>query len=234
MADLLWAMTSYLQAWWYGSTTAREEPQRTLDSRPPSLFNASFESSAPRPVPTPEVSMSISSPEETQAAIDIQVDDIEDDTPPAFPSRYSIQRSSGSAQGTRASASSDQGIMPPPPLPLTAHSSPFGAGDISASLSTTRLSRPATASTTSLRSLPSSNTLSVPSITRGSASTLKPPPTTARAPQASSKRQKVVLTPGHSPLDWAALKASGQDLRVGTFSLTPMSHRYLCFALYYN
>lgn len=27
-------------------------------------------------------------------------------------------------------------------------------------------------------------------------------------------RQKVILEPGHSPLDWARLKSSGKDLRV--------------------
>ncbi|KAI0303645.1 cytochrome b5 [Multifurca ochricompacta] len=44
-----------------------------------------------------------------------------------------------------------------------------------------------------------------------------PPPTTTRPPAQlakSKKREKVVLAPGHSPLDWAALKTSGTDLRV--------------------
>ncbi|SAL95276.1 hypothetical protein [Absidia glauca] len=35
----------------------------------------------------------------------------------------------------------------------------------------------------------------------------------AATPQ-SKRRQKVKLEPGHSPLDWARLKTSGQDLRV--------------------
>ena len=55
-----------------------------------------------------------------------------------------------------------------------------------------------------------------------SASSLMPPPTTTRPPtQAtkSKKREKVVLAPGHSPLDWAALKTSGTDLRVGPRSI---------------
>ncbi|ORZ08094.1 cytochrome b5-like heme/steroid binding domain-containing protein [Absidia repens] len=34
----------------------------------------------------------------------------------------------------------------------------------------------------------------------------------AATPQ-SKRRQKVMLEPGHSPLDWARLKSSGQDLR---------------------
>ncbi|KAF8257543.1 hypothetical protein EI94DRAFT_1757766, partial [Lactarius quietus] len=35
----------------------------------------------------------------------------------------------------------------------------------------------------------------------------------------SKKREKVILAPGHSPLDWAALKTSGADLRGGATSL---------------
>ena len=49
------------------------------------------------------------------------------------------------------------------------------------------------------------------------ASSLMPPPTTTKPPVQLSKsreRAKVVLAPGHSPLDWAALKSSGADLRV--------------------
>ncbi|KAH9177377.1 cytochrome b5 [Lactarius sanguifluus] len=55
-----------------------------------------------------------------------------------------------------------------------------------------------------------------------SGSSLMPPPTTTRPPtQAtkSKKREKVALAPGHSPLDWAALKTSGADLRGGATSL---------------
>ncbi|CAO3599256.1 unnamed protein product [Absidia cylindrospora] len=40
----------------------------------------------------------------------------------------------------------------------------------------------------------------------------------AATPQ-SKRRQKVMLEPGHSPLDWARLKSSGQDLRVGEQNL---------------
>jgi len=40
---------------------------------------------------------------------------------------------------------------------------------------------------------------------------LKPPPTTTSKPKPRSR--KVALAPGHSPLDWARLKSSGQDLR---------------------
>jgi hypothetical protein len=43
-------------------------------------------------------------------------------------------------------------------------------------------------------------------------SSLAVPLTTTKRPP--KKREKVALAPGHSPLDWAILKASGQDLRV--------------------
>jgi hypothetical protein len=46
-------------------------------------------------------------------------------------------------------------------------------------------------------------------------SSLAPPPSTTKAPTKRTKlSRKVALAPGHSPLDWANLKASGQDLRV--------------------
>ena len=45
-------------------------------------------------------------------------------------------------------------------------------------------------------------------------STLAVPFTTTKPPNKNRKREKVALAPGHSPLDWARLKASGQDLRV--------------------
>ncbi|EPT01683.1 hypothetical protein FOMPIDRAFT_1023161 [Fomitopsis schrenkii] len=40
-----------------------------------------------------------------------------------------------------------------------------------------------------------------------------PPTTTKPPPKPSAKRGKVMLAPGHGPLDWANLKKSGQDLR---------------------
>ncbi|KAF7771606.1 hypothetical protein Agabi119p4_5917 [Agaricus bisporus var. burnettii] len=43
------------------------------------------------------------------------------------------------------------------------------------------------------------------------------PLTTTKKP-ATKKREKVALAPGHSPMDWANLKTSGQDLR-GTHTL---------------
>jgi len=45
----------------------------------------------------------------------------------------------------------------------------------------------------------------------GSGSSLALPQTTTKPPK---KSRKVALAPGHSTLDWAALKESGKDLRV--------------------
>ncbi len=44
-----------------------------------------------------------------------------------------------------------------------------------------------------------------------------PPRTEKRPPKPSKKRGKVALAPGYGPLDWAALKSSGSDLRVSVF-----------------
>ncbi|KAF9479597.1 cytochrome b5 [Pholiota conissans] len=50
------------------------------------------------------------------------------------------------------------------------------------------------------------------------------PPTTTKIPSKPKKSAKVALAPGHSPLDWAALKASGTDLRgVDTLMRIPPS-----------
>ncbi|KAJ8457186.1 hypothetical protein ONZ45_g18413 [Pleurotus djamor] len=56
-------------------------------------------------------------------------------------------------------------------------------------------------------------------------STLALPPSTTKPPtKPSKKREKVALAPGHSPLDWASLKASGEDLRgVDTLMRIPPS-----------
>jgi hypothetical protein len=42
------------------------------------------------------------------------------------------------------------------------------------------------------------------------------PLTTTKRPS-SKKRGQVALAPGHSPMDWANLKSSGRDLRVGRY-----------------
>ncbi|KAF5340878.1 hypothetical protein D9758_012154 [Tetrapyrgos nigripes] len=118
----------------------------------------------------------------------------DNDIPPAFPAISSAQRLSSSSKSSSSATSSSNGIpkilsdsqlMPPPPLPA---SRVPGVG---------------------------SSSLSVPS---SSTSSLAVPPTTTKPPTQlgvpkTKKREKVALAPGHSPLDWAALKSSGQDLR---------------------
>jgi len=56
--------------------------------------------------------------------------------------------------------------------------------------------------------------LSIPSssLHRTGPGSLTVPLSTVKRP--SKKREKVALAPGHSPMDWANLKISGQDLRV--------------------
>jgi hypothetical protein len=51
-----------------------------------------------------------------------------------------------------------------------------------------------------------------PRLNNTTSSTLAPSVSTL--PPQNRPRQKVVLAPGHSPLDWARLKSSGADLRV--------------------
>ncbi|KAJ7285142.1 cytochrome b5 [Mycena rebaudengoi] len=52
-----------------------------------------------------------------------------------------------------------------------------------------------------------------PGVSRPSSSLLAPAATTKPPPKPTKKRDMVALAPGHSPLDWAALKSSGEDLR---------------------
>lgn len=57
----------------------------------------------------------------------------------------------------------------------------------------------------------------LPGAARAAPGSLAVPPTTTKRPTPpSKKREKVALAPGHSPMDWANLKASGADLRVRT------------------
>ncbi|KAJ7761927.1 cytochrome b5 [Mycena maculata] len=64
-----------------------------------------------------------------------------------------------------------------------------------------------------------------PGVSPKPASSLLVPTTTTKRPaKPSKKREKVALAPGHSPLDWAALKSSGADLRgVDTLMRIPPS-----------
>lgn len=62
----------------------------------------------------------------------------------------------------------------------------------------------------------------------GPTSSLAVPLTTTKRPP--KKREKVALAPGHSPLDWASLKASGQDLRVCVSSSCHLVFAFMAFS----
>jgi hypothetical protein len=133
-----------------------------------------------------------------------------EDSVPAFPALNSIQRSGSSRSETKIDSESpeqspsirvlasddDAKLMPPPAFLPLRHQTGSGLSSGGSQQS-------------SLSLLPSS-----PS---SSSSLLAPPSTTTVPPNTNTKknaRAKVALTPGHSPLDWARLKSSGEDLRV--------------------
>ncbi|KAJ7104015.1 cytochrome b5 [Mycena belliarum] len=89
---------------------------------------------------------------------------------------------------------SDSALMPPPPVPSLSARTPGVSSRYSASSSSS------------------------------GGSLLAPAATTQRPLKPTKKRDKVALAPGHSPLDWAALKSSGEDLRgVDTLMRIPPS-----------
>ncbi|KAK6332996.1 hypothetical protein TWF718_010821 [Orbilia javanica] len=84
------------------------------------------------------------------------------------------------------------GLMPPPPIPMRR---PAGSS-AAASARNAQYARPGMSSSSSLVVPPSASSLGVPKT-----SSLQLPPTHSQPPP--KPRQKVILTPGHSPLDWA-------------------------------
>ncbi|KAI9706715.1 MAG: hypothetical protein M1836_003725 [Candelina mexicana] len=95
---------------------------------------------------------------------------------------------------------SANGAMPPPPPPSALRPPPSAASSLRAPNAGPLPNRSPTATTASSLSLPSSMTQKP----------VKP-------------RQKVLLSPGHSPLDWARLQKSGADLRgISTPRLIPV------------
>ncbi|KIM39895.1 hypothetical protein M413DRAFT_446813 [Hebeloma cylindrosporum] len=61
--------------------------------------------------------------------------------------------------------------------------------------------------------IPSLSSLRQPGVPNTRGNSLVVPPSTTKPPPKPKKGKKVALAPGHSPLDWAALKSSGADLR---------------------
>ncbi|KAK1222889.1 hypothetical protein PQX77_014311 [Marasmius sp. AFHP31] len=144
----------------------------------------SYPTATPEPRSTPQVE--VEEPADDSGS-DTERED--NDEVPAFPSLNSAQRVKSSLSTGR----NDTELMPPPPLPRN--------------LDPNMASRTPGMSPSSL-GVPSSSSLGVPSSSSSLAvqSTTKPPPK-------PKGRNKVALAPGHSPLDWAALKSSGADLR---------------------
>ena len=121
-------------------------------------------------------------------------DDLKDLPSPSFPAINSAQRANGLSPTrsppklkplTNGVRPTDAQLMPPPPRPGTLRSSPN---------STTALTVP-TLGPLPNRNPPTNNTLAVPSYRLTNAA-----------------RQKVILGPGYSPLDWATLQRSGKNL----------------------
>ncbi|EJD07021.1 cytochrome b5 [Fomitiporia mediterranea MF3/22] len=150
-----------------------------------------------------EVSVQISTAPAEENNGDSDADSDRTDTPPVFPAPNSAQRlgsSSKNAMNTSNTRSSlpkvlmDTQLMPPPPPSANSLRVP-GVPTSRAGLSTS--------------SSASSNSLMPPPTVSG---TLRVPPSTTK-PSTNKFREKVALAPGFGPLDWAALKSSGADLR---------------------
>ncbi|KAL6904783.1 hypothetical protein GGI43DRAFT_290035 [Trichoderma evansii] len=130
---------------------------------------------------------------------------IEEPESPSTPKAQAAKPAQG-VPSFSLSADSASSMMPPPPLP-----SP----------------RPSNGRIPSLNQFPAPNSAQRargpapnrgPAASSSSTSGLAPPPTLAAKPQKPSRQ--VVLTPGHSPLDWARISGPSSDLR-GVAPSTP-------------
>ncbi|KZF24194.1 hypothetical protein L228DRAFT_245094 [Xylona heveae TC161] len=155
-------------------------------------------------------------------------EDDDDDEPPIFPAKKSAQRAGSSARNAftksppapvpslSTTSTSPIGVsspastlMPPPPRPTPPSAAARLRAGPSTSTSSSTLSVPSRIPPTSLspaaaaRARPTPSSSLSPSSSSPSSSSLSPslsnPPTKSRA------SQKVILQPGHSPLDWAEL-----------------------------
>lgn len=224
-------MSAYLKSWIYGqSTTAPSSHTQTDTKSETARVATEDESEVAVTIEVPSVeevdqgaeaavniaAIKLNDGEDETKDDDADSDVTETDVPPAFPALNSAQRMTSSAASTASSKQKpissaipsvllDARLMPPPPLPSSALRVPGvppnrisgsrGLG-VASSASTSRLS-------SSLMPPPSGS----------SGATLGVPPTTTKLP-AKKSRDKVALAPGYGPLDWAALKSSGADLRV--------------------
>jgi cytochrome b involved in lipid metabolism len=165
---------------------------------------------------------------------------VQTDSPQSIPS-FSLQAHSSSAEDEDEDEDEDDGPAPSFPAINSAQraaaiSSAMGPPTLSPTVnrgrpSSSQLMAPPRLLATNIRALPAStNSLRIPSTgplpNRGPAlgSGLGPPPT---APiKTPNPRQKVLLTPGHSPLDWANLLKSDTNLS-GVSSLIRVTPSHL-------
>lgn len=120
-----------------------------------------------------------------------------DDLPASTPAAPTITPPAMALNPT-PSASPSSSMMPPPPVPLIPRAAPPRANRRSPFLADS----PQVARGPSLNPAPNRSP---------GASSLAPPPTHSQPPQKPSR--KVLLTPGHSPLDWARISGPAADLR---------------------
>ncbi|KAL7272529.1 hypothetical protein RUND412_004660 [Rhizina undulata] len=138
-------------------------------------------------------------------------DDDDDDLPPSFPALNSAQRASGGISSLRTSSSMappprPYSSMPPPPVPVRNYNSAANVR-VPSTQSSAAVARqnPNPAARSRLAAVG----MGASGVAAGSGLTLP------KAASSTKGRKKVILEPGHSPLDWARLQKSGVDLRVG-------------------
>lgn len=146
---------------------------------------------------------------ESQHSSDEDEDDQDNLPPPSFPAMNSAQRAGGRAPPSAMAPPPKPNLMAPPSKPASSSLMP-----------------PPRVASSNLRALPSAApSLRVPSTgplpnrgpipNRGpptSNESLGLPPSGRPATNTPNARNKVLLSPGHSPLDWATLQKSGKNL----------------------
>jgi len=163
-------------------------------------------------------------------------DETDDDVPPSFPSLDSAQRASGGISSLTTLLPSSPSLLPltnndetsspvpstatptlsmaPPLIPIRGRNPRANARLLSPSIPpqspATQQQNPSSAARSRLAAVG----LGASGVAAGNGLTL--PNQRKSATSSSSSRKKVVLEPGHSPLDWARLQRSGVDLRVST------------------
>lgn len=189
-------------------------------------------------------SIQVHDSEVTHTNSKFRLEDSDDDNyTPSFPSLTSAQRASQlhPVDDKTSSAQRDAQLMPPPRAPPQAprlvNISSIAAGNRTSQLaSSTRHARIAD-TVASTRNLNSQNITNVNVNAKSKSGSLMVPPLarphqnlpSANTSKAQNPRQKITLKPGRSPLDWANLTRSGQNL-----SGVPVLQRVRPSTLKYN